>query len=219
MRLTWTFFHVFRLLWVGTNIAILAVTAFSWRDLSGLTFMLSFPASVVAVLISVIAFDAAGWSATTLVTVLTGVGAVVSGYVQWFVIGRALAHRILARCPVPRLRGVLEAGALSASVVLGAIGLEMVQAEEQAGDFFDRAMAVHEGMSGKQVQSILGDPKQVFDRTTPDTFSLCSADAVRVASYWYEHEWLPSPLVRGNFFLVLCLDSQGRVLQATFGHV
>jgi hypothetical protein len=110
MRPKWTFFRVFRVLWVGVNIAILIVSASGYRDLSVLTLMLSFPASVVAGLMSLIVFDAIGWSP-----------------------------------------------------------------------------------------------------------SVCSGGALRGESYWYDHDWLPRRLARDSFFLVVCSDEHGRVVEISTG--
>jgi hypothetical protein len=140
MRTRWTFFHVLSLLWVGVNITILVVTASGWRDLSGMTFTLSFPVSIVVGMIYVIALDLFGWSTTSAVALLFGIVTTVTGYVQWFVLGRALAEKLVARIRVPRrLRATLWAAVVSMFLGLGAIGCEIVRADEQAGRFIDRA--------------------------------------------------------------------------------
>ena len=94
------FFRRLRLIWVSVNVAILIVTALGYRDLSGLTFILSFPADVVVGVILLPALDGMAWSGRAWLSgLLFGTVAFISGYVQWFVIGRAVAERIFARFP------------------------------------------------------------------------------------------------------------------------
>jgi hypothetical protein len=212
------FLRVFRLVWLGVNIASLIVSVSGLRDLSGIILMPSFPASVPAGLILMIAFDATGWSVTSLVTLLMGTIVILSGYIQWFVMGRVVAERILLQFPARRLLPIaLRAGIVFVFVSLGAIGVEMARAQEQARLFFERAMAVREGMTIEEVRSILGDPKQVFELT--ETPSVCSAGAVRGASYWYEHRSLPRRLGRDSFVLIVCSDPHGKVVHIATGQV
>ena len=214
MRPQVTFLSLVRLLWVGVNIACLLVSISGLRDLSGITIMLSFPASVLAGVLSLIAFDATAWSGTWLATLLLGTVAIASGYVQWFVVGRALAQRMLVHLPARRpLHLALRVAVVFVFVGLGGIGIELVRAQEQADLFFDRAMTVREGMSNHEVRSILGEPNQVFGHTAAsESPRVCSPGAVREAAYWYEHHSLPPRFARDSFVLVVCSDAHGRVV-------
>lgn len=171
-------------------------------------------ASLLAGVLELIVFDATAWSATWPVTVLIGTVAIAGGYVQWFVIGRALAARMLGHLPPRRvLHLALRAGVVCVFLGLFAVGLELVRAQEQADLFFDRAMTVRQGMSNHEVRSILGEPNQVFDHTdTSGSPRVCSPGAVREASYWYEHHSLPPRFARDSFVLVVCSDAHGRVV-------
>jgi len=207
-----TFFRRLRLLWVGVNVAVLVITASGHRDLSALTVMLSFPAGVVAVIL--LPIDA--WTGRGgLNNLLSGTVAFISGYVQWFVIGRAIAERILARFPSRRLLDVGRFGVVVLLLGSTFLGLVIVRAQAEENRFIDRALTVHEGMTIDEVRTILGDPKSERTVLPTDTDSLCPAGTARVTSYWYEHEWLP----RGGFFLLsLCLDRQGNVIEIQKGH-
>jgi len=59
---TSTFFRTLRLLWVCVNVAILIVTVSGYRDLTGLTFILSFPAGAPVGVILLPIIDGMTWS-------------------------------------------------------------------------------------------------------------------------------------------------------------
>lgn len=213
-----TFFRTVRLLWVGVSVAILIVTVSGYRDLSGLTFILSFPADVVGGVPLLFAIEALTPSGPAwLENLLFGIVDVISGYVQWFVVGRAVEERVFARLPSRRLLYVSRAGIVFVFLGLTLLGLPMVRAQDEAKDYFDRAMTIREGMTIDEVRSILGDPK-ADEAATTENVSFCPAGTARVMSYWYEHEWLWRRLSSDSFFLPLCLDHQGKVIAVGMGH-
>jgi hypothetical protein len=209
---TSTFFRRLRLAWVAVNVAIVVVAASGDRDLSALTAMLSFPAGVVVVLMLPPTLDGLTGGRAWLNDVLFGTAIFISGYVQWFVIGRAIAGRILARFPSRRL---LDVGRVAVAVVLLGLtflGLAFVHAIEQSNHYVDRARTVREGMTVAEVRTILGDPK--FDElATTENAGLCPAGTARVTWYWDEHEWLT------RRSLLVCSDRQETVIHVSLGVV
>jgi hypothetical protein len=214
-----TFFHAIRWLWVSVNLVALSVSVSGFRDLSPVTLMLSFPASVLAGLIVVTANDALGWNEPTwLIMGLLGIIVTGFGYVQWFVIGDTLARRIISRLPTHRLLSLaLRAVPIVLFLGLGAIGIEIVHAQDRTDEFIDRAVTVREGMTREEVLAILGGPKESIELTRGiEDRSLCSVPAVRGALYWYEHHYLPRQLASRRFFtLVVCFDQQGKVIDTS----
>jgi hypothetical protein len=212
-----TFFRRLRRVWITVNVAILVVTASGYRDLSSLTFILSFPADVViGVLLLPVSEGVASSGRPWLNHLLFGTILIISGYVQWFVIGRAVVERMSARFPSRRVVNVGRVGIVVGFLGLTFLGLAMVRADDEAGHYRDRARTVREGMTIDEVRSELGDPQSDVAATTENA-GLCPAGTARVTSHWYEHEWLPRPLSRDSFFLPLCLDRQGKVVAVLMG--
>jgi hypothetical protein len=149
---------------------------------------------------------------------LFGIIAFISGYIQWFVIGRAVVERVFARFPSHRLLNAGRVGAVIVFLGLAFLGLAMVRAQDEAEHYRDRAITVREGMGADELRSILGDPKS-DEVVTTDNVSFCPGGTARVTSYWYEHEWLPRRLSSDSFFLPLCLDQQEKVIAVGMGHV
>ena len=212
------FLRRLRLVWVGLNLAILLVSASGYRDLSDLLFMLSFPADVVVGVILLPVLDVMTWSGPPwLRHLLFGSVVLASGYIQWFVIGRAVAERVSARFPSGRVLVVARCGAVGVLLGFTFPGLAMVRAQDEANEYRERAMTIRVGMSTDEARTILGDPNVDEARAT-ESARLCPAGTARVRSYWYEHDWLPRRLSRDTFFLPVCLDRQGKVVHVGLGH-
>jgi hypothetical protein len=210
-----TCFRVLSATWVGVNIVILALSVFGPRDLSGVTLMLSFPGDIIPLFLLMPVLALTGWSEShRLVTLTFGVAAIAVGYAQWFVLGRALARRLLPRLPFqPLVRVVGDVGVVLIFLGLGAVGWAMVRAHEQEEGFRSRAAAVREGMTVEQVRSILGEPREIVEGPQAAQSLACSqAKAFRLTTYWYEHPSLPTRLWKHHFALALCSDAQGRIV-------
>jgi hypothetical protein len=208
------FFRLARAMWVVANIGILIVSVSGYRDLTGITLMLSFPADILALTLALIGLAGVGIAERSWVfTASFGVLAILCGYVQWFVLGRAIAARLLARLPATKpLRVVLRGAIVLLWLVQALIGWEVVRATEADERFWRRASAIRAGMTADEVRSILGEPREVSDNTGEP--KPCHEPlAVRASFYWYEHERLPGRFARSSSVLRLCSDQRGVVIE------
>jgi hypothetical protein len=215
MRPKLSFVGKCRLLWLGVSLASVIACTSGYPEMAPIVVMLSFPSSVVAGIAVQIAIDTTTRIGPIWVqTLLFGTAALLGGYLQWFVIGRALATRLLARLPSGRLHVMARAGVVFVFLGLAAFGLVMVREQQQAMRYFLRAMDVREGMTLDEVRSLLGEPRQASPPSVTDAWRDCdNRDAVRIESYWFEHEWLPRRFGRSGFVLAVCSDRQRRVVE------
>ena len=215
-----TFFRVFRATWVSLNVLILALTIFGPRDLSGFSLMWSFPADIVSLFVVAALIEGPGAPAWTFAPAF-GIAAIAAGYLQWFVVGRALARRVLSWlsfCPLART--VLRVIAVLVFVAQGAVGFEMTRAQGQEQLFIGRAATVREGMTLDQVHAILGKPRGV--QQGPDAMdpsSCFQGGSTEKRFYWYEHHSLPRRFWKSSFVLVVCSDAERRVVGRSTIHV
>ena len=193
---------------------ILGLSVLGPRDLTGLTFMLSFPGDIFALFLFMPVVELMGWRESHwLVSLTFGVAAVAAGYLQWFVVGPAVAQRMRQWLPLRAFAPLVRVSVVLLFLGLGALGCEMVRAQGQEELFRSRAVTIREDMALEQVRSILGEPTQVVEGPDAVQSLACSrGDAYHQRLYSYEHRWLPERLWRSSFVLAVCSDAKGKVV-------